>query len=162
MGDVQDDRFVLDRVETIRVEQNVKTDKHLLRAEDVLVAARSTMIKAALVPPLAEPTAADASLLVVTPDEALPDLGPLLWWYLTSRIGKSRLDARMVGSTVLALPAASLAELEVLLPDARTMRLIASLVDASERAYRAAVEAAAVRRALFRDDLVDRLLRSGR
>jgi hypothetical protein len=124
----------------------------------VLVTARSTLVKAALVPPLVESTAADATLLVIRREDRFPDLGPYLWWHLTSRVGRDRLQARMTGSTVLALSATSLAKLEVPIPDARTMRLVADLVVASERAYGSAVEAARLRRAMFRDGIVDDLL----
>jgi hypothetical protein len=158
VGDIQDDRLDLGRAQTIQVEQNVKTEKHLLQADDVLVTARSTLLKVALVAPPTQAIAADSTLLVIRADEQVPDLGPLRWWYLSSSIGRSRIEARMTGSTVLALPINSLAQLEVPIPDAVTMRLIADLVTASERAYSAALEAAGTRRTVFRDALMDRLL----
>jgi hypothetical protein len=155
VGDIQDDRIQVESLGTVDLEQNVKTEKHLLRPDYVLVTARSTLFKAALVPPRLTRTVADATLLVVRPSEIVP--GPYLWWYLTSAIGRGQALARMSGSTVLALSASSLAELELPLPDLRTLDRMAELVEVSERAYQTSMEAARIRRALFRDVLVERL-----
>jgi hypothetical protein len=155
VGSIQDDRLLLDQADAIRVEQNAKTEKHLLRPEDVLVTARSTLYKAALVPPQVSRTVADATLLVVRPRE--PGLSPYLWWYLTSAIGRERAQARMTGSTVLALSAGSLGDLEMPLPPSRVVDQIAELIDASERAYAAAIEAARLRRTVFRDAMIEQL-----
>ena len=42
IGDIQDDRLRLDELETRRIERNMKTEKHLLQPDDVLVSARSS------------------------------------------------------------------------------------------------------------------------
>src|SRR5205823_5546216 len=84
VGDIRDDRLALDRAGPISIEQNVKTEKHLLRADDLLITARSTVLKAALVPPAVSRTVADATLLVVRSHDASLLLGPYLWLYVTS------------------------------------------------------------------------------
>jgi hypothetical protein len=159
VGDIQDDRLSSERSTKLALARNVKTEKHLLRPDDVLVTARSTVLKAALVPPTLSRAVADATLLVVRPTE--PDLGSYLWWFFTSTFGRSELQARMYGSTVLTLTASTLADVEMPLPSQAELFRIADLVDASERAYTAAIEAARLRRALARDAVVDRLRHQG-
>ena len=155
VGDIQDDRLVLDGARPIALEQTERTERHLLRPGDLLITARSTIVKAAIVPLDAQRTVADATLLVVRPhDFTLP---PFLWWYLTSTTGRAQVKARMTGSTVLLLTTAQLGDLEIPVPDLATQDRIAELVQASERAYRAAVEAAELRRSLFRDAIVAEL-----
>jgi restriction endonuclease S subunit len=157
VGDIRDDRLAPGQVGTIKIEQNAKTEKHLLQPEDVLVTARSTVVKAALVPPALSPRAvADATLLVVRP--LAPGLGPYLWWFLTSASGREQVRARMLGSTTLLfLSATSLADVEVPLPPSGRLYLLGDLIHASERAYDAAVEAARLRRETFRDAIIERL-----
>jgi hypothetical protein len=156
VGDIQDDRLRLDDLDERRIEQNVKTEKHLLRPDDVLVTARSSAFKAALVPPTVERTVADATLSVVRAHQL--DLGPYLWWYLTAPPGRDPARAEMTGATVLSLPVARLAELLLPLPPLVELRRIAELVEASERAYAAAIDAARLRRTLFRDTIIAQLL----
>lgn len=158
VGSLQEDRLVPDGLETLTIEQNVKTEKHLLETDDLLVTARSTLLKAALVPPLPFRAVADATLLVLRP--RAPEMGPYLWWFLTSSYGRQLVQARMTGSTtLLSLTATNLGEVDVPLPAPHDLNLIAELVEASERAYGAAIEAARLRRTLFRDETVQRLLK---
>jgi hypothetical protein len=139
------------------IEQNERTERYVVWPGDVLVAARSTVAKAALVSGSVSRTLADATLLIVRAKAELPDLGPYLWAFLTSAQGRGQLAARMHGSTVLSLSAASLADLDLPLPGAAELYRIADLVETSERAYVAGLAAAEMRRSLARDALVARL-----
>ena len=155
--DIEDDRIRFDDIEVINVEQNPRTEKHLLRPHDVLVTAKSTKVKVALVPSSVSRTVANSTLLVVRPNE--PDLGPYLWWFLASKYGRSRVEAVMVPSVTLSsLPVGALAELEVPVPPPLQLFLMAHLVEASERTYSAALEAAAIRRESVRDHIIAHLL----
>src|SRR3712207_5344867 len=69
--------------------------------------------------------------------------------------------ARMTGSTVLLLTASKPGELTIPVPDIATQYRIAALVEASERAYRIAIEAAELRRLVFRNGLVAKLWGNG-
>lgn len=157
VGDLQDDRIPVDQLQRIAIEQRWRTEKHLLRPGDVLVTARSSAMKAALVPPSLGAAMADASLHVVrasSPED--PDLGPYLWWYLTSTPGRAQLEARMTGTAIPSLSVAALAEIKVPMPAVATLYLFGQLIEESERAYTAGVEAARLRRALFRDLSIQR------
>ena len=151
-------RIDLASLGTIAIEFNRRTERHLLQPYDVLVTARSTVVKAALVPPSLTPAVANSTLAVVHPRE--PELGVFLWWFFTSRHGRAQLQARMVGSTVMLLRAGALMDVEVPVPDRRQLRQIADLVEASEAAYEAAIRAAEIRHETVRDHLIDDLLRS--
>lgn len=156
VGSIQDDRLVLDELDTLEIEQNARTERHLLDAGDVVVSARTTAFKAALVPPPLRATVADATSLVARAQK--PSVGAYLWWFLTSTYGRQQAEARMVGSTTLrSLSVEGLGEVMVPVPGARDLYRIADFVEASERAYAAAIEAARLRRAAFREAIVDRL-----
>lgn len=156
LSNIQGDRILIDDLSTIGIEFRAATEKHLLRPFDVLVTARSTTVKAALVPPSLSRAVANSTLAVVRPRDA--DLGPFLWWFFTSRAGRAQLQSRMVGSTVMLLRAGSLRDIAVPLPPLRDLRLISDLVDASERAYEAAMRAAEIRHETVRDRIIEDLL----
>jgi hypothetical protein len=155
-GDIQGERLLLDRAEPIAIEQNDRTLKHLLRPADLVVAARSTGFKAALVPASVERTVADASLNVVRAED--PSLTSYLWWYLTYPPLRAKMQALMVGGTVQSLPAHALADFELPLPAPRDLDRIADLVEVAERAYAAGIEAAELRRSIARDAAIGRLV----
>ena len=62
-----------------------------------------------------------------------------------------------VTATLKSLSARSLGEIEVPVPSARDLDLVAQLVEASEEAYTGAVEAARLRREIVRDAVVDEI-----
>lgn len=160
IGDIQDDRLLLENAEPMAIDQNVKTEKHLLRPGDLLITARSSAFKAALVPPSVERTVADASLNVLRAGD--PALTAFLWWYMTDPEVRKRMHGLMSGATVLSLPAGLLADQEVPVPQPHELYRIAELVDASERAYAAAIGAARLRRSLARDLVMGRLLKEAK
>lgn len=156
LKDIVDDRIEVDGLNTIRIECNRRTERHLLQPYDVLVTARSTIVKSAVVPPSLSQAVANSTLAVVrSPD---PELNLFLWWFFTSRYGRAQLEARMVGSTVRLLRAAALEELMVPVPDRRRVHLIADIIEASEQAYQAAVAAAQIRHSTIRDHVIEELL----
>ncbi len=158
VGSIQDDRLDLSQLDTADIEQNDRTEEHLVRPDDVLVSARSTVVKAALVPATTSSrTVADATVLIVR--SMMPGMGPYLWWFLTSAPGRRQVESRVTGSTTLFfLPAKNLAAVEVPLPVNQDLYRLVELIDASERAFVAATEAAQLRRAAIRDAIVARIL----
>ena len=154
-ADIADDRLDLDRLRTISIEQNPRTEKHLLRPYDVLVTARAQSIKVALVPPAVSRTAAGATLLVIRPHRPESGAGHWLWYFLTSRGGRSAVARRVrLGVTIPSLPASSLADVAVPMPSDDDLHRLAELIETSELAYQAGVHAARVRREQLRDSLV--------
>lgn len=143
---------------TLEIEANARTEKHLLRPYDVLLTARSTSIKAALVPPSVSRTVAGATLLVVRAEQPELGVGHFLWYYFTSGPGRAQLASRLVASSTLSsLSARAVAEVSVPLPEPLHLHRLASLIDESERAYAAAIEAARLRRDSLRDAIISTL-----
>lgn len=155
-GDLTEDGWLeLDGLREVGVVQGARTEKHLLRPYDVLVTARSGSQSAALVPPEVSRTVAGVTLLVVRPKQPELGMGHWLWYFLTSSYGRAQIQKRLtVSSTVTSLSAGSLGEIDVPVPSARELNHIARLVEASESAYNATVEAARLRRETLRDALV--------
>lgn len=159
LRNIEGDRIDQASLSTIALAFNRRTEKHLLRPYDVLVTARSTVVKAALVPPALTRAVANSTLSVVRPRE--PELGLFLWWFFTSRYGRAQLQARMVGSTVMLLRAGALEDIAVPLPERHHLHRLAELIETSEQAYAAAIRAAEIRHETLRDHLIEDLVRSG-
>lgn len=156
-GDIQDDILDLSTAETISIEQNARTEKHMLQPHDVLVTGRSTLVKAALVPPGVSRTVANTNLLVVSP--YVPEDGIYLWWFFTSDYGRRLIASNMSGSAgLMSLPAWTLSAMEVPWPDESQLFKLADLIEASERAYTSAKGAAELRRNVIRDNVVNALV----
>ena len=155
-GDLRNSCWVdLDELKEIQVAYSVRTERHLLRPYDVLVTARAGYVQASLVPPDVTRTVASVTLLVVRPYDAPEVMGPYLWYFLTSSWGQAQLKRRLtVSSTMTSLSASNLGEVELPLPAPRDLERIALLVEASEEAYAAAVEAARLRRDSVRDSVI--------
>jgi hypothetical protein len=156
---IRDDRLTgpLDRVTIPRHEA---TEKHLLRPFDVLVTGKSTSVKAALVPESIGLAIANSTLLVVRPPH--PSVGLYLWWYLTSAEGRAVVESRMMASATLSsLPPGAHARMPVPILRGGRLHEFARMIEASERAYWAARDAAELRRSAVRAALV-RELANGR
>ena len=158
-NNIQDDQIDEAGLETILIQDGELTAKHLLRAYDVVVTGKSTAVKAAYVSPTIGGAVANSTLIVVSPHDA--DMGLYLWWFLTSREGRRMVESRMVaGITLSSLLPSALADIEVPIPAAAQLRLLAQLIEASEQAYRAATDAARIRRNTVRDFLMETLRKS--
>lgn len=135
------------------------TEKRLLRPYDILVTARSEAIKVALVPPALSRCVAAATLLVVRATEPGSGLPQFLWYYLTSTRGRTALAGRITrGMTVPTLSARALAEMPLPLPSRSRLATVARLVDQSNEAHRASLEATRLRRTVVRDAVIDAIL----
>ena len=155
-SDLRDDGWLdLDGLREVGVVQGVRTERHLLRPFDVLVTARSGSVQIALVPPDVSRTVAGITLLVVRPKAPESGMGHWLWYFLASAEGRAQLAKRMtVTSTLKSLSARSLSEIEVPVPPARVLDVVASIVEASEAAYTESMEAARLRRETLRDAVI--------
>jgi hypothetical protein len=153
--DIGDDRLSTP-LPVVSIPRNELTEKHLLYPYDVVVTGKSTTVKAAYVPPELGPSIANSTLVVVHPHD--PDLGIFLWWFLTSLQGRKELESRMMGSaTIASLPPAAVSRIQVPMPDRRRLRQLTEMIEASERAYWSAREAAEQRRTALRAALVHEL-----
>lgn len=159
VGDITDDVLEVAGLPTARFERSWRVEEHLLRPDDLLVSARTTVYKAALVPPELERAVANATLLVVRPRQDWFGLSAYLWCYLTSSIGRPEVESRMLRSTTLfTLTASALADAPVPLPAPAELRALADLVETGERAYAGELAAARLRRQVVRAFVAQRAL----
>lgn len=130
--------------------------RHALQSGDVLLAARGSQPKAAWVAEADLPAIASANLLVV---RARPGMRPgVLFAYLASEPGLAMARALSRSATdQLSIAARDLATLELPAPQRAAQDTIHDLIEASERAYSAALDAAAGRRAAARAIALDML-----
>ena len=158
-SDLRDDgRLDLDGLREVGVVQGVRTERHLLRPFDVLVTARSGSVQVALVPTDVSRTVAGITLLVVRVNEPESGMGHWLWYYLSLAHGRAKLAKRVtVTASLKSLSAKSLGEVDIPVPSAHKLSVVASLVEASESAYGEAVEAARLRREVLRDAVVQEI-----
>ena len=155
-GGVRDHGWLdLNGLREIEVASGVRTERHLLRPFDVLVTARAGAVQTALVPPGVSRTVAGVTLLVVRPKQPESGMGHWLWYFLTSAHGRAQLARRMtVSATIKSLSARNLGEVAVPVPSPRELDVVVELVEASEAAYAAALEAARLRRETLRDAII--------
>lgn len=164
-ADIVDDRLAAgpDLLRTIEVARTAWTEKRLLRPFDLLVTARSQSVKVALVPPDVTRTVAAATLLIIRTPDPGSGLAHYLWYYLTSRRGRTDLEGRITqGMTIPTLSARALGEVPVPLPPAWELAAFARLVEAAETADRAALDAARIRRDTIRDAVIGRVAAKAR
>ncbi|MCY4475765.1 MAG: hypothetical protein OXC83_10085 [Chloroflexi bacterium] len=155
-NDVRDDKIDMDGLGEIEVAQNQRTERHLIRPYDVLVTARAGNANIGLVPSEISRTVASVTMLVVRPIDPASGMGHWLWYYLTSDFGRTQIARRISSSATLkSLSAKSMAEIEVPVPTMRELNRIARLVEASEATYHSAVEAANIRRVIYRNAVVN-------
>ena len=139
----------------IELARSVRIQDHLLHPHDVLVTARAGNVQAAMVPPGGAMTVANVTLLVVRPNEPGLGMGHYLWYWLTSSWGQAQLKRRLTTTaTVTALSATNLGEVELPIPSPQELDRIARLVEVSEEAYAASVEAARLRKDVLRDSII--------
>ena len=160
-GDIRDDGWLeTDRLREVGIASRLLLDRHVLRPYDVIITARTGIIKVALVPPDVTHTVAGITMLVVRPREPGQGMGHWIWFYLTSGQGRDQLERRMtINSTTTSLSARSVAEIEIPVPSRRELDGIARLVEASEDAYTEAMNAARIRREMVRDSLIENIRR---
>ena len=161
-GDIREDGWLeLGDLQEIEVVRSIRTERHLLRPFDVLVTARAGSTHAVLVPPDVSRTVAGVTLLVVRSKAPESGMGHWLWYFLTSTHGRAEIAKRMtVSATVTSLSAGNLGEIEVPVPAQHELAMLVRLVEASEDAYTAAVEAARLRRESLRDSIVESMGRN--
>ncbi|MYD36953.1 MAG: hypothetical protein F4X20_08135 [Dehalococcoidia bacterium] len=160
-GDIQDDGWLeTDGLRKVSVSSRLLLDRHVLRPYDVIITARTGIIKVALVRPDVTRTVAGITLLVIRPRDPGHGMGHWIWFFLTSGQGREQLSRRMtVNSTTTSLSARSVAEIEIPVPSPRELDGIASLVEASEDAYTKAMHAVRIRREAVRDSLIENIRR---
>ena len=161
-ADIVDDHLHLDGVRAIEVRHDARAESHLLHPFDILVTARSSAVKAALVPPGVSRTVASITLLVVRTPDPGGGLAHFLWYHLCSTHGRAELAARLTMTSLPTLSAKALREVPVIEPQPGELRRLAEFIDAAEASRAAALEAVHVRHDVLRDAIVSAFTPHGR
>ncbi len=161
-GDIGGEGWLeIEDLKEVGVVQSLRTERHLLRPFDVLVTARTGRTQVALVPPNVSRTVAGVTLLVARSKQPESGMGHWLYYFLASAYGQAQLAKRMaVNATSLSLSAKSLGEIEIPIPPARMLGLMARLIESSETAYDAELRVARLRREILRDAIVQDALQA--
>lgn len=159
-GDIRDDGwFAADGLREVSVPSRLLVERHTLRPYDVLLTARTSELKVALVPPSITHVVAGITILVVRPDEPGLGFGHWIWYYLTSTHGREQLTRRFTfNATTTSISARSVSEIEIPIPSRRQLDDVARLVEASETAYTEAIAAARIRRETLRDAIINDIM----
>ena len=153
-ADIADDRVTLEDLRTVEVREGVTSRKHLLEPYDILVTARSQVVKVALVQPNVFRTVAAVTLLVVRTPDPGSGLAHFLWYYLSSGRGRAEIASRLTATSVPTLSARSLGEVPVPMPSSAELRRIPDLVFLAELSREDALEAVRVRHDVLRDAII--------
>lgn len=143
-------------LDTVGFPDAARAQTYAVRCGDVLLTGRGTLLKFGLVGPETEGAIASANIIVVRAGELA--IGGALFAILSSDVFRPKIEMLRRGATaLLSLSPKDLAKLEVDLPPLIEQRRIAAFVSNAQAAYRTAIQAAEIRRALARRLLDERL-----
>lgn len=126
-----------------------RAETYAVRPDDVLVTGRGTLLKFGLVGDETAGAIASGNIIVVRPNPGV--MGGALFAILSSDVFRPKIEVlRRGATTLLSLSPKDLAKLEIHLPPIDEQERVAALVKEAQIAYRTALEAAEVRRALAR------------
>ena len=159
-ADVRDDGWLsLDGLREVEVAHSTSVERHLLRPYDLLITARSDNHQVAMVPPGVNRTVAGVTLLVIRPRDSAIGMAHWLFFYLSSASGRRQIARRkLTSSSIRFLSAKDIGEMEVPIPSREELDAIVQLVEQSEAAHTAAIEAARLRREAIRDAIVQNVI----
>jgi len=102
------------------------SDKHLLQNGDIIFAAKGTKNFAALYENKNKPAVASTSFFVIRLNEDFKKkvLPEYMTWYLNSASSQNYLKSQAVGSSIVSISKSVINELELLIPDLNTQKVI--------------------------------------
>jgi len=144
------------KLDTVGFSDRARAATYAVRPDDVLVTGRGTLLKFGLVGKETAEAIASGNIIVVRPTAGVA--GGVLFAILSSDVFRSRIEMlRRGATTLLSLSPKDLAKLEINLPPPVEQNLISALVSEAQTAYRTALDAAEIRRAIARRLLDERL-----
>lgn len=148
--DLQDGAVTpIEKLDTVGFHDRIRAVTYSVREGDVLVTGRGTLLKFGLVGDETAGAVASGNVIIVRPGQQA--IGGALFAILSSDVFRPKIEVlRRGATTLLSLSPKDLAKLEIDLPVLEEQRRIAALVIDTQTAYRTAIEAAEIRRALAR------------
>lgn len=136
------DIALLDELDAVQLPPAAK--RSIVNPGDVLLAARGTQMKAALVPEALAGAVATSNLLHIRPEPQVV-LPEVLVAFFLGRDGQEMLAARSQGTAIRSLTVSAIAEMPVPVPDITTQRKISAMWRAASTYRREAAVAAHAR-----------------
>jgi len=139
----------IDRLDAVGFHDRNRAVSYAVRENDVLVTGRGTLLKFGLVGSETAGAVASGNVIVIRPKP--PTVGGALFAILSSDVFRPKIEVlRRGATTLLSLSPKDLAKIEIDLPPVDEQQRIAALVTDTQTAYRTAIDAAEIRRALAR------------
>lgn len=132
------------KLDTVEVSQPDRLKPYRVQARDIVVTARGTNLKVALVPERWAGALLDWNLIAIHPGPRLR--AELIFGFLQSPAGRRAVDRRLTGTTLLMLTVGNLKEIEVPVPPVEQQQILVRLLQAADRQYESAIAAAELRR----------------
>jgi restriction endonuclease S subunit len=149
----------IEALDTVGFHDLRRAEEYAVRVGDVLLTGRGTQLKFGLVGEETAGAVASGNVIVVRPGPSA--VGGALFAILSSEVFRPKIEVlRRGATTLLSLSPKDLAKLELALPTLDEQRRIAALVIDTQQAYRTAIQAAEIRRALARRLIDTRLFSS--
>ncbi len=151
------EEFGIDVTQLVRVDLKSRdVDKYKARANDLVLTARSTSLRMAIVPEKMDGIVLNSTLVAI---RSLPVLEPrLLAAYLKHPAGQAALEAvAQSGSLQLNFTVQAVSKLTVPVPPMETQRRMVEILEAADAAYESAGTAARLRHQLANEIVVDHL-----
>lgn len=135
----------VDRLEKIDLPETQQHSRQRLRPADILLSARGTLMKCAVIPPSHSDTVASANFIVVRLREHSVLQPELLWVFLRHPSTQARLLSKVTGTAQPALNIRAIEELSIPIPPQEVQSDLVRLTLLAEQQYRCAVESAKLR-----------------
>jgi type I restriction enzyme M protein len=147
------------RLANVQVPHPARMEPYRVRTNDIVVTARGTNLKIAMIPERWNGAVLAWNLLGIRPGAQLrPEL---LLAYLRSRAGRRAIDRRLAGTTLLLLTANGLGEIEVPILPLDQQQRVGQLIAAAEEQYEHALLAAEMRRDIAHKIALDTMTGKG-
>lgn len=141
LSDVQDGEVLVDRLKSVTMKTNFKPALYQVREGDVIVSARGTNIKVAVIPPHEETILLSQNFIGIRPTKN--SVNPsFLQAYLESPVGQYQLSSLMGGSSVPVLNQKLLGELEIFIPSLEVQETAAIQYKEAKNRYEDAISKA--------------------
>ena len=142
---IEDVLTAIDRLDRIALPETTQNARQRLRDGDVLVSARGTLMKCAVVPRSHWGAVASANLIVIRLGQASPLRPELLWTHLRRPSVQSHILSRANSTAQASLNIRDLEELPIPVPPMAMQSDLVRLILIAEEQYRCAVECARLR-----------------
>ena len=135
----------VDQLDQIRVPDTPQNGRQRLLPADVLVSARGTLMKCAVVPQSHWGAVASANFIVIRLGRAAALRPELLWAYLRQPATHARILSRVTSTAQAALNIRDLEELPIPIPPKSIQSDLVRFITVAEEQYRTAVDCARLR-----------------